>query len=270
MPRKLAVVVACVSALLAIGLISGVSLGLATPRPANAPSATLEPDATETSTSPGSSAPQATASAALGTPAPYCAIADQMTPYRAYADYARTYLDWTYALPPAYAPPDLTPVASAGFIESRSEYVRAILIADLAALRADAAAAGHRLAVLSGYRSYAEQQATFAYWVRVGGYDQALRTSARAGHSEHQLGTAIDFSSAGENPPWQYADWGTTPSGRWLAENAWRYGFVLSYPAGKSAITCYDYEPWHYRWVGRERAAALRQSGVTLREFLGS
>jgi D-alanyl-D-alanine carboxypeptidase len=174
-------------------------------------------------------------------------------------------------LPADYAPPDLTAVTSAGFgTESRAQSVRAILIADLSALRADAGAAGYRLSVLSGYRSYAVQQATFSYWVSVGGYDQALHTSARAGHSEHQLGTVIDFSSVGQPAPWEYADWGATGPGRWLAQNAWRYGFVMSYPAGKTAVTCYDYEPWHFRWVGRDRAAAVRQSGLTLREFLGT
>ena len=198
----------------------------------------------------------------------YCALDDRLTPYRGYDDYARTYLDWTYALPADYAPRDLAAVSSAGFGgESRSEVVRAIVIADLAALRAAAGAAGHHLTVLSGYRSYTAQQSTFNYWIGIGGYEQALRTSARAGHSEHQLGTAIDFSSD-TTPPWEYADWGATPPGRWLAENAWRYGFVLSYPAGKENVTCYEYEPWHFRWVGRANAGAVRESGLTLREFL--
>ncbi|MBA4169012.1 MAG: D-alanyl-D-alanine carboxypeptidase family protein, partial [Chloroflexi bacterium] len=63
-------------------------------------------------------------------------------------------------------------------------------------------------------------------WVGVGGYEQALRTSARAGHSEHQLGTAIDVTSEGGQAPWEYADWASTPAGTWMADNAWRYGFV--------------------------------------------
>ncbi len=79
----------------------------------------------------------------------------------------------------------------------------------------------------------------------------ALATSARPGHSEHQLGLAIDFKTAGGAAAWRYADWARTREGAWLARNAWRYGFVMSYPAGKRSLTCYAYEPWHYRYVGR-------------------
>ncbi len=92
-------------------------------------------------------------------------------------------------------------------------------------------------------------------------------TSARAGHSEHQLGTAIDFTIPGLARPWYYADWGRTRTGAWLRSNAWRYGFVLSYPAGGTARSCYAYEPWHYRWVGRDSrdgsapAASSRATG---------
>ena len=113
-----------------------------------------------------------------------------------------------------------------------------------------ARAAGARLAVQSAYRSYYNQRSTFAYWSRVSGYSAALRSSARAGHSEHQLGTTIDFRSYGGSAPWYYADWGNSKAGHWLKLNAWKYGFVMSYPKGKSSVTCYAYEPWHYRYVG--------------------
>ena len=111
---------------------------------------------------------------------------------------------------------------------------------------------------------------TFDYWVSVGGYEQALRTSARAGHSEHQLGTAIDVTSEGGAPPWEYADWATTPAGAWMAANAWRYGFVMSYPRGAYDVTCYDYEPWHYRYVGRDLAAEITASGRVRARCSGS
>ena len=101
-----------------------------------------------------------------------------------------------------------------------------------------------------------------------GGYEQALRTSARPGHSEHQLGTSLDFTSAGGRAPWEYADWAATPAGAWMQANAWRYGFVMGYPAGSFAVTGYDYEPWHYRYVGRDLAAAVHASGLPLRQYL--
>jgi D-alanyl-D-alanine carboxypeptidase len=132
----------------------------------------------------------------------------------------------------------------------------------------DARAAGAPLQVVSAYRSYAQQAATFEYWVSVGGYQQALLTSARAGHSEHQLGTTLDVTSLGGAAPWTYADWGATPAGAWMAANAWRYGFVMSYEVGSTPVTCYSYEPWHYRYVGHATAAAVHASGMTLREAI--
>ena len=251
-------------ALLTAGIVFNSSLGGTTaPDPTSSPTERATPTrSTEPAGAPTTAPPS-------GQRASYCKVADQLTPYRSFDDYGRTYLDWTYTLPSTYAPPDLVPVSMAGFTgEGRANVVRAIVIDDLTALRAAAGAAGHQLAVLSAYRSYGTQQATFAYWVNVGGYDQALRSSARAGHSEHQLGTAIDFSSGGTSKPWENDDWATTPPGKWLAQNAWRYGFVLSYPAGTENVTCYEYEPWHYRWVGRDEALAVLQSGLTLRAFL--
>ena len=96
-----------------------------------------------------------------------------------------------------------------------------------------ARAAGARLAVQSAFRSYSTQKSTFAYWSRVSGYSAALRSSARAGHSEHQLGTTVDFRSYGGSAPWYYRDWGTTKAGAWLKKNAWKYGFVMSLPEGQ-------------------------------------
>ena len=146
--------------------------------------------------------------------------------------------------------------------------VRAFVIADLKAMARAARAAGARLAVQSAFRSYSTQKSTFAYWSRVSGYSAALKSSARAGHSEHQLGTTIDFRSYGGSAPWYYSDWGTTKAGAWLKKNAWKYGFVMAYPKGKTSVTCYSYEPWHYRYMGRAEAAKVRSSGLTLRQYL--
>lgn len=175
-------------------------------------------------------------------------------------------LDTIYMLPSTYAPGDLVDSSAAGL--NAGYPIRSFLVADLAAMVRDARAAGAHLAVVSGYRSHAHQAATFQRWVDLAGYEQALRTSARAGHSEHQLGTTMDFTTAGGPAPWEYADWATTPAGGWMAANAWRYGFVMSYPRESFAQTCYDYEPWHYRYVGRELAARMRASGLTPRQVL--
>jgi len=197
----------------------------------------------------------------------YCDVADVLTAARGYGDFAKTALDHTNALPPEYAPPDLVPVTRAGFAALAGERVRAIAVPDLTALREAAARDGVTLAVFSGYRSYAEQKATLDHWVQVGGYEGALRTSARAGHSEHQLGTALDLGT-GPKAPWEEPQFASGPAGRWLATHATEYGFVLSYPEGKERVTCYAFEPWHFRWVGRDVAARVKASGLTLREFL--
>jgi D-alanyl-D-alanine carboxypeptidase len=197
---------------------------------------------------------------------PPCRVADTLTPYRALTDWRRTLLDLTYRVGSRYEPTDLRSTADAGLNGGYS--VRAIALADLRAMASAARTADARFAVQSAYRSYATQKATFEHWVGVYGYAKALTLSARAGHSEHQLGTALDFRSYGGGAPWDHEDWATTKAGAWLKANSWRYGFVMSYPKGKSTVTCYAYEPWHYRYVGRDRAAKVRDSGLTLREAL--
>lgn len=196
---------------------------------------------------------------------PACRIGDRLTEWRAPRQFRVTVVDWWYRLPAAYRPP-LASVGRAGFPSGGS--VRPEVIPDLRALRRAARAAGVSIGILSAYRSAGTQASLFRYWVAVGGYGGALRTSARSGHSEHQLGSAIDFTTPGAARPWNYADWGTTRTGRWLRANAWRFGFVMSYPAGARSRTCYDYEPWHYRYVGRDLAAQIVASGLTPREVI--
>ncbi|MDZ7726783.1 MAG: M15 family metallopeptidase [Dehalococcoidia bacterium] len=128
-------------------------------------------------------------------------------------------------------------------------------------------AAGHLLYVRSSYRDYAEQEATFQYWVDLLGYEQARRVSAEPGHSEHQLGTAVDVTSRSVNYELDTA-LADTPEGQWLAERAANYGFVVSYPEGREEETGYSYEPWHLRYVGPETAADYEASGLTLNQYL--
>ena len=197
---------------------------------------------------------------------PACVYGDLVLIGDPWDEHADLLLDTTYRLPDTPDPPDLVRVREAGF--DSDHRVRAVLIDDLRALRGAAEAAGAMLAVQSAYRSYAYQRQVFAGWVARLGEAQALRVSARPGHSEHQLGTAIDFRTRGGPAPWDVDDWGLTPEGAWLMANAHRFGFLLSYPAGEEERTCYDYEPWHYRWVGRERAAEVHAQGVPLRVWL--
>jgi LAS superfamily LD-carboxypeptidase LdcB len=204
---------------------------------------------------------------ALG-PLPACRYDDILTAPRGFGDWQTTLVDTILRVPKSYVPPDLTWVSEAGI--SGTAQVRALVIPDLAAMATAAAVAGNPIGVQSAYRSYTTQISTFQYWVNLSGYKQALLYSARPGHSEHQLGVAIDFRSAAGGAPWSGTDWGLSPAGSWMKAHAWEFGFVQSYPKGKVKKTCYDYESWHFRYVGRDEAAAIHASGLTIREYLWS
>ena len=205
--------------------------------------------------------------AASGSSLPPCTHGDQPTYFLGYDRWERTLVDTTFRVTPDYVPPDLRPVADAGVPGVGS--VRAVVIPDLAAMEAAADQAGAAFAVQSAYRSYIHQEAVFNGWVARGGLDSALLASARAGHSEHQLGLALDFRSPDGPAGWQVPDWATTPPGAWLAEHAWEYGFQMSYPRGVSpSETCYQYEPWHYRYVGRGHAGIIHDRAITVRAYL--
>ncbi len=122
-------------------------------------------------------------------------------------------------------------------------------------------ATDHQYINKSGYRSYWDQKAIFQNYVDLYGYEEADTFSSHAGHSEHQTGLTMDLDSFSES-------YGYTPAGIWLAENCWRYGFIIRYPQGKEYITGYTYEPWHVRYLGKSTAKLVYNSGLTLEEFL--
>lgn len=203
-------------------------------------------------------------------PLPACELLDVLTVPRGYDDWSVTHVDWLLRVEEDYVPPDLVPVSEAGI--AGPGLIREVAIDDLRALAEAAAANGTPIEVNSPYRSYQEQVASFNGWVAVDGYDIASTYSQRPGHSEHQLGLTIDFQALG-GPSALQGDWATTPTGGWMIENSWRFGWVLSYPRGEggalfSQATCFHYEPWHYRYLGREIAAQVHESGLTIREYL--
>ena len=119
----------------------------------------------------------------------------------------------------------------------------------------------------SGFRTYKNQQGLYNRTRDTRGLAVAEKLSARPGHSEHQLGLAADFSVKGQGCVIM-ACFGNTDAGKWLAENAHEHGFVLRYPKGYRAITGFQYEPWHYRYVGVELSTEMRTKGIkTLEEF---
>lgn len=136
-------------------------------------------------------------------------------------------------------------------------------------LFAGADAAGYKLQVSTAYRGYAYQKTLYDSYVAKSGQAAADTFSARPGYSEHQTGWALDIRTADNQCPLE-ACFGDLPEGKWLATNAYQYGFILRYPANKTTITGYSYEPWHFRYVGASLAAEMHtQSIETMEEFFG-
>jgi D-alanyl-D-alanine carboxypeptidase len=184
-------------------------------------------------------------------PLPPCTIGGQFAANATLDDWNRTLLDTEYTLARDYAPTDLVPVNETAV--DGDGRIRALVVLDLDARGYAARKDGVDLAVESAYRSYDAQRRTFDSLVAANGREYALESAARPGHSEHQLGTTLDFHG----------------DEAWLMENAWRFGFILSYPADRSPErTCYKAESWHYRYFGRDRAEAIHASGLSPREWL--
>lgn len=119
----------------------------------------------------------------------------------------------------------------------------------------------HNYSIISAYRSYYSQERIFKGWCDMYGFESASTISAQAGHSEHQTGLTMDLDSLEES-------YGETAAGIWLAQNCYKYGFIIRYPKGKEDITGYSYEPWHVRYLGKSTAKLVYSSGLTLEEFL--
>jgi zinc D-Ala-D-Ala carboxypeptidase len=172
-------------------------------------------------------------------------------------------LDKQHQLTADCEPPDLVLLPAAISAEGQQR-LRSVAAAAIQEMFAAAKTSGFVLQVNSGYRSYQEQVATYNYWVATDGRAYADRTSAKAGHSEHQMGTAADVGSSGH----YLEDFSGTPEAKWVADNSWKYGFIVSYPDGKESVTGYAAEPWHVRFVGKDAATQVHASGLTLHEYL--
>ena len=120
-----------------------------------------------------------------------------------------------------------------------------------------------KLIINSSYRNYEEQEDAWNWYDYNYGEEKADKYAARAGYSEHQTGLAIDISKYGKNEE----DFEDTDEFKWLEKNAYKYGFILRYPKGKEDITGYDYESWHYRYVGKEVAKKIKQEKITFDEY---
>ena len=127
-------------------------------------------------------------------------------------------------------------------------------------LSSDAKKIGYSIIAVSAYRDYDYQENLFNNYVKEKGENYALKCSAKAGHSEHQTGLSVDVM--GSNDQFE-----KSKEFDWMKNNSYKYGFILRYPKGKEYITGFKYEPWHYRYVGKDIASIIYTEGITLEEY---
>ena len=168
----------------------------------------------------------------------------------------------TYPLPSSYVPKNTHTDAG------NQKYCQTCIVNDAwdawTLMKADATSLGLNIWIQSGYRSYEAQKGLYDKYVSRDGKLAADTYSARPGHSEHQTGYAFDLNTITDA-------FSNTDEGKWVNENAWKYGLIIRYPKDKEHITGYQYESWHLRYVGTDLAKKLYNDGswITLEEYYG-
>ena len=171
-----------------------------------------------------------------------------------------------YGLSEEYKPNDLTKVEHCDFSVGSDECHQlkkepAEAIEEMfAAARED----GYEIIMRTGYRSYGYQAALYESYKEQDGEKAADKYSARPGSSEHQSGLCCDVGIEGKD----LNAFEGTDEAKWIADNSWKYGFVVRYPQDKEDITGYMYEAWHIRYVGKEAAKYMHEKNLTLEEYL--
>ena len=160
-----------------------------------------------------------------------------------------------------YIPENLEPIDIA-YARSGIQLVREAKEA-FETLSEDAKKEGKNISAMSSYRSYDYQVNLYNNYVATDGKEAADTYSARAGYSEHQTGLAVDVY----NKVLPYTSFEETEEFNWMQENAYKYGFILRFPKDKVNITGYQYESWHYRYVGKEAAKYIHNHDLTLEEY---
>ena len=179
------------------------------------------------------------------------------------SDSLMVFVDKCYQLDREYVPDDLELVEARfnpeGLMLRHEARVAFEIMCGVAAYE------GIHLEAISAFRSYSYQDTV--YWkkweqdIQLEDYQaERDKVSARPGHSEHQTGLAVDINDLEQT-------FDVTPAGKWLALNSYQYGYILRYPKGKEMITGYDYEPWHFRYLGRALAEAVYFSNLTYDEY---
>ncbi len=182
-----------------------------------------------------------------------------------FPDLSLAQVDKTHALPADYTPNDLVNIT--GKVKTQGiACLKKIAADNLIEMFEAAKQEGINLSVSSSFRRPEIQSALYTFWLTVD-YAYNIDKVAPPNHSEHQLGTAVDLSGSSINNNGVEENFAYTQEGKWLAANAYRFGYILSYPENKKHITGYDYEPWHYRFVGDSIAREITQRRMTLTEL---
>jgi len=191
-----------------------------------------------------------------------------LKPKKSYID--QTYLDigQTTSLPDkTYIPNNLGPIdgkytTSGNYVCMDKETGRQFMT-----MITDAAKENQKIKITTAFRSYSLQSIFYKKDLKKSGSAKS-KSVAKPGYSEHQLGTAVDITSAGIDYEHTAKKFKDSREYTWLKENAYKYGFIESYPEGKESITGYMYEPWHYRYVGIDNALEITKTNQTINEFL--
>jgi len=192
------------------------------------------------------------------------AFLDQLTLLAAEPEELTWLVDKTHSLATDYAPDDLVDLDDYGEdldLSRTGHRLRRVILPDLLAMTEAARVDGVTVLISSAYRSYEYQEQVYGRWVEQLGQEAADRVSARPGSSQHQLGTAVDFGCICD----EFAE---TEAGRWIAANAWQFGFSLSYPDGYESVTGYSYESWHFRYIGKVAARMEQEFFAGIQQYL--
>jgi len=166
-----------------------------------------------------------------------------------------------YKLEENYIPYDLEEISLEYACDNK--YLRKVAKDNFEKMAKDAKDDGFNIIAVSAYRSYDYQKNLYNNYVKDKGLYYADMASARAGHSEHQTGLAVDIADLSLD----YDNFEDTKEFTWVKENAHKYGFIMRYPKAKFHITGFKYEPWHYRYVGINTATYIYKNNITLEEY---
>jgi D-alanyl-D-alanine carboxypeptidase len=170
--------------------------------------------------------------------------------------------------PKEYVPTDLViPAVPLRVPGNESMQVRKATATAIESMFSAAKQDGINLMISSGYRSYAYQVGLYGSYVKSSGQAGADTYSARPGFSEHQSGLAADIEPISHKCEVDVC-FKDTPEGIWIAANSYKYGFIIRYTSDKAAVTGYEFEPWHVRYVGIPLATEMHRQGIeTLEDF---